>query len=162
MALRLHLFDRRPLCALVALLAGHTSVDPLTVQQPTPELSSASSSRHTHLQQHQQHSRQPQARPLDSSGSGHGTARLAAAVQPLSALHVRGKSGLKHTKQLLDCWLQHPDWPQLTVIGPMPNEQITGAEAKAYMAAPNIHVPHPGKQQGKLSGCVLCLQCQAF
>lgn len=69
-------------------------------------------------------------------------------MQPLSVLHVRGKSGLKHTKQLLDCWLQHPEWPQLTVVGPMPNEQISGADAKKYMAAPNIRVPSPGKQQG--------------
>lgn len=78
-----------------------------------------------------------------------GSVKLAAAVQPLSVLHVRGKSGLKHTKQLLDCWLQHPQWPQLTVIGPMPNEQISGADAKRYMAAPNIRVPKPGKQQGE-------------
>jgi hypothetical protein len=75
-------------------------------------------------------------------------------------LHVRGKSGLKHTKQLLDCWLQHPEWPRLTVIGPMPNEQITGTEAKAYMAAANIHVPQPGKQQGELEWGVSCLLSQ--
>jgi hypothetical protein len=66
-------------------------------------------------------------------------------------LHVRGKSGLKHTKQLLDCWMQHPEWPQLTVIGPMPNEQITGAEARRFMAAPNIHAPNPGKAQGRVA-----------
>jgi hypothetical protein len=42
----------------------------------------------------------------------------------------------------------------------MPNEQITGTEAKAYMAAANIHVPQPGKQQGELEWGVSCLLSQ--
>jgi hypothetical protein len=74
---------------------------------------------------------------------------VAATGQPLRAIHVRGKSGLKHTKQLLDCWLQHPDWPILTVVGPLPNEQISSSEAKRYMAAANVRVPRPGKPNGE-------------
>jgi hypothetical protein len=30
----------------------------------------------------------------------------------------------------------------------MPNEQISGDEARQYMAAPNIHAANPGKAQG--------------
>lgn len=48
--------------------------------------------------------------------------RPAAAVSPIHAdysqvLHVKGKSDLKHTAQLLECWAQHPEFPMLTVIG---------------------------------------------
>ncbi|KAJ1568089.1 hypothetical protein HK405_003676 [Cladochytrium tenue] len=32
-------------------------------------------------------------------------------------LHAYGRSGRKHTRQLLDCWLQHPEWPALDVVG---------------------------------------------
>lgn len=76
------------------------------------------------------------------------TAQFAAAVEPIAALHVRGKSSLKHTKQLLDCWLKHPEWPQLTVLGPMPNEQITLEDTRRYLAAGNIVAPRPGKLAG--------------
>jgi hypothetical protein len=140
---------------LLLLFAGHTSVDPLALlgaNKPSPPVSKKAHPGAT--PQQLEHPRQSKSRPLDSQAASRqqGTGSVAAAVQPLSMLHVRGKSGLKHTKQLLDCWLQHPEWPQLTVIGPMPNEQITGTEAKRYMAAPNIHVPQPGKQQGE---CIL-------
>lgn len=56
------------------------------------------------------------------SRAGH-TAVDPAALSPAGVqdygrfLHVRGKSELKHTAQLLDCWARHPDWPTLTVIG---------------------------------------------
>jgi hypothetical protein len=79
--------------------------------------------------------------------------QLAAAVAPLAALHVRGKSGLKHTKQLLDCWVRHPMWPVLTVVGPMPNEQISGSAARAFMAAANVRVPQPGRARGAWVWC---------
>ena len=31
-------------------------------------------------------------------------------------VHVAGKSGLKHTRELLEAWLAHPEFPRLTVI----------------------------------------------
>jgi len=34
-----------------------------------------------------------------------------------AALHVRGKSELKHTAELLECWSRHKEWPKLTVVG---------------------------------------------
>ena len=40
------------------------------------------------------------------------------ACQPLSyenIVHFRGKSGQRHTKELLDVWARHPEWPQLRV-----------------------------------------------
>lgn len=146
------------------LPAGHTSVDPqalLRTQQSTlstslggavkrPMMLPTTPSALRHQQQQQQ---QPPPVAIATSTAHQNTPPLAAAAAPpLSVLHVRGKSGLKHTKQLLDCWVQHPEWPHLTVVGPMPNEQISGAEAKRFMAAPNIHVPKPGKHQGELRG----------
>jgi hypothetical protein len=43
-------------------------------------------------------------------------------VSPIHAdfsqfLHVKGDSGTKHTAELLECWLQHPEFPLLTIIG---------------------------------------------
>ncbi|KAI9347219.1 hypothetical protein BDR26DRAFT_854761 [Obelidium mucronatum] len=31
--------------------------------------------------------------------------------------HVYGGSGRKSTAQVLDCWMQHHDWPTLTIVG---------------------------------------------
>lgn len=81
------------------------------------------------------------------------TVQLAAAADTVLALHVRGKSSLKHTKQLLDCWLTHREWPKLTVVGPMPNEQITLQQTAEYMGAGNIGVPRAGKFYGEDAGC---------
>jgi hypothetical protein len=40
-----------------------------------------------------------------------------AELRHLGAVHVKGKSGLKHTNQLLECWGKRPDFPRLVVIG---------------------------------------------
>jgi hypothetical protein len=139
-----------PPCANPLAATGHTSIDIQAArQQLAPSSTAAASSIRRHQAVPQQPTAQPAQHPGRAAAAAPGSVKLAAAVQPLSVLHVRGKSGLKHTKQLLDCWIQHPEWPQLTVIGPMPNEQISGAHAKRYMAAPNIRVPNPGKQQGE-------------
>jgi len=140
---------------VLVLRAGHTSIDPWVVVQRTSHTPTTLLSRRKPVQLNQlRHGQHPASKQSSITAAGkidmqRGKAKVAAAVQPLSVLHIRGKSSLKHTKQLLDCWLQHPDWPRLTVVGPMPNEQITGAEAQRYMAAPNIHVPNPGKTQGR-------------
>lgn len=114
--------------------APNTSAQPPTASMPPQQGSAAGT-----MQQPAQH------------GGGDSTAAqqyLAAGVESVTALHIRGKSSLKHTKQLLDCWLTHPEWPKLTVLGPMPNEQITLQETKMYLAAGNTVVPRPGKVTG--------------
>lgn len=52
-------------------------------------------------------------------------------------LHVKGKSGLKHTRQLLECWRERPDLPTLTVVG-----RFSWNEVKDSVKARNI-VLHP-------------------
>ncbi|KAI8614340.1 hypothetical protein BC830DRAFT_1127816 [Chytriomyces sp. MP71] len=32
-------------------------------------------------------------------------------------LHSYGKTGTKSTNRILECWLRHPNWPQLTLVG---------------------------------------------
>jgi len=41
----------------------------------------------------------------------------AALVVQATFLHIKGKSGLKHTTQLLQCWASRPDLPTLTGEG---------------------------------------------
>lgn len=50
-------------------------------------------------------------------------------------LHVKGKSGLKHTRQLLECWGGRPDLPPLHVIG-----RFSWDEVKGVVGARNIHI----------------------
>jgi hypothetical protein len=120
-------------CCLCCWYAGHTSIDPLAFLPGQQHLAAAAGLQET-----------------DSSSSSDSAAimPLAAAAEPVAALHVRGKSSLKHTKQLLDCWLSHPEWPKLTVVGPMPNEQVSLQITKQVMAAGNIAVPRPGRAAG--------------
>jgi hypothetical protein len=54
------------------------------------------------------------------------------------ALHVKGKSGLKHTRQVLECWARHPDLPHLTVIGRELLDGIGDATRAALVAAENV------------------------
>ena len=98
----------------------------------------------------------PTTAPLPSGGAAGGAAGAEALHHKDfdSFLHVRGKSGLKHTAQLLECWARHPEWPRLTVVGPLPNEQVNLTAAKRYLAAKNIVVPRPGVPDG---ACVLLL-----
>eukprot|EP00877_Chromochloris_zofingiensis_P003770 jgi/Chrzof1/13394/Cz07g31120.t1 len=57
------------------------------------------------------------------------------------ALHVKGKSGLKHTEQLLDCWAERPDFPLLTVVGDVSYELQSTQRA---LNASNIRIlPQP-------------------
>jgi hypothetical protein len=54
-------------------------------------------------------------------------------------LHVKGKSGLKHTQQLLSCWRWHPGFPRLTLVG-----QFRYEEYKDFLHLPNIRfLPRP-------------------
>ena len=56
-------------------------------------------------------------------------------------LHVRGKSPLKHTTEIMRCWLSRPDFPHLTVVGDMTMSKIQYNRLKA---AGNIDiVPAP-------------------
>ncbi|KAI8614342.1 hypothetical protein BC830DRAFT_391931 [Chytriomyces sp. MP71] len=32
-------------------------------------------------------------------------------------IHTYGKTGTKSTVQVVECWLQHPEWPQLLIVG---------------------------------------------
>ncbi|KAJ1553157.1 hypothetical protein HK405_008782 [Cladochytrium tenue] len=48
-----------------------------------------------------------------------------------SFLHAYGKSYWKHMYEIIECWLQHPDWPQLDVIGMMSEEQLAKDHAPA-------------------------------
>lgn len=41
------------------------------------------------------------------------------------AIHVKGKSGLKQTRVVLDCWAKHPEWPPLVVVGKASDEELT-------------------------------------
>ena len=56
-----------------------------------------------------------------AGGGARGIERRQAAAHALvrraGAVHVKGKSGLKHTTQLLECWASRPDLPRLVVVG---------------------------------------------
>jgi hypothetical protein len=41
------------------------------------------------------------------------------------AIHVKGKSGLKQTRETLDCWAKHPEWPPLVVVGKATDHDLT-------------------------------------
>jgi glycosyltransferase involved in cell wall biosynthesis len=41
---------------------------------------------------------------------------LAAMSRPMRALHVAGRSEHKGTRQVIDTWERHPEWPELTVV----------------------------------------------
>ncbi len=71
---------------------------------------------------------------MPSTAGGGGPSRGAEQLAPVAlqlqhwpdysqVLHVKGKSGLKHSKQVLECWSQHADFPQLTVIGDNPFDE---------------------------------------
>jgi len=47
--------------------------------------------------------------------------------------HLKGRSGLKHTNQLLECWRSRPELPTLTVVG-----KFSWNEVKESSKAPNI------------------------
>ena len=49
-------------------------------------------------------------------------------------LHVKGKSGLKHTVELLECWGKRPDLPLLHVVG-----RLSWNDVKNVAGARNIH-----------------------
>jgi hypothetical protein len=91
--------------------AGHTAIDPASAPAGAPA----------------------------SEPAAPAAATAAAAAPPLPAspdygsfLHVRGKSELKHTAQLLDCWSRHPEWPTLTVLGCV---ALSGASRGTVMPA---------------------------
>jgi hypothetical protein len=56
-------------------------------------------------------------------------------LRSLGAVHVKGKSGLKHTRQLLECWGKRPDLPRLVVIGKLTLQE---ARAGGALRSPNV------------------------
>lgn len=58
-----------------------------------------------------------------------------------SVLHVKGRSGLKHTTQLLECWASDPQLPMLTVVGGLLPQQA--AAARDAMRNGNLAVLPP-------------------
>ena len=58
-------------------------------------------------------------------------------------LHVKGKSGLKHTRELLRCWGGRRDLPPLHVVG-----RFTWDEVQDVVGAPNI-ILYPNVSGGK-------------
>ena len=63
-------------------------------------------------------------------------------------LHVKGKSGLKHSRQVLECWATHPSWPLLTVVGDVPWGE---RETQAVINLTNVFItprPHPPSEPG--------------
>jgi glycosyltransferase involved in cell wall biosynthesis len=59
--------------------------------------------------------------------------KKAAQAQAPPFLHVKGKSGLKHTRELLECWAKRPELPLLHAVG-----RFAWAEVEAAASAPNI------------------------
>ncbi len=45
-----------------------------------------------------------------------GAGAVAALCRPMRALHVAGRSEHKGTRQVIDAWSRHPEWPHLTVV----------------------------------------------
>lgn len=134
------------------MLTGHTSLDPAAVAALAARDRSGGSNvawplaRPPPQQQEQQPA--PAAQSAPDMSTSPDVNRLLAGPDYNRFLHVRGKSSLKHTHQLLDCWARHPEWPTLTVVGPLPNPQVSISDARRFMAAPNIQVPYPGKPNG--------------
>jgi len=58
-----------------------------------------------------------------------------AQLRSVGALHVKGKSGLKHTAQLLRCWGGRPDLPRLVVVGEL---SLKEAREGGALRAPNV------------------------
>lgn len=57
-------------------------------------------------------------------------------------LHVKGRSGLKHTRQLLECWRERPDLPTLTVVGRFSwNEVKDSVKARNMVLYPKVCGP---------------------
>uniref|UniRef100_A0A383W5Q1 Glycosyl transferase family 1 domain-containing protein n=1 Tax=Tetradesmus obliquus TaxID=3088 RepID=A0A383W5Q1_TETOB len=118
---------------------GHTSSDVLVTsgqQQQQQQQQQEQQQQQQQQQQEQQKEQQEQHRP----------AKVAADYSQF--LHVRGKSGLKHSRELLDCWLKHPEFPLLTVVGNSPTDE---PQTQKVLKASNIQLlPKPGvgaKQQ---------------
>jgi hypothetical protein len=98
--------------------------------------------------------------------------------EPLRALHVRGKSGLKHTAELLACWFEKsrgegggggstpstttaPSWPMLDMVGPLPNPQVPESLARRYLAA-NVRLPLEQRAPGPAGGGSAAPQLASF
>jgi glycosyltransferase involved in cell wall biosynthesis len=83
--------------------------------------------------------------------SGDVTAQLLSAVAGNNpqgyAIHVKGKSGLKQTKVVLDCWAQHPEFPTLVVVGKASKEELSPS---ARAAQNIIYYPPLPREDGKL------------
>eukprot|EP00877_Chromochloris_zofingiensis_P001675 jgi/Chrzof1/11508/UNPLg00441.t1 len=62
------------------------------------------------------------------------------------ALHVKGKCGLKHTQQLIECWADRPDFPLLTVVGDVTYE--LQSRQRALNARNMRFIPQPAASHG--------------
>ncbi|KAJ3008017.1 UNVERIFIED_CONTAM: hypothetical protein HDU68_003263 [Siphonaria sp. JEL0065] len=55
---------------------------------------------------------------VDDGNQVLGAKRVSRLKQDFSQfLHIHGTSGRKHTRELYNCWKEHPEWPKLTIIG---------------------------------------------
>lgn len=63
---------------------------------------------------------------------------IPAAGRPVSALHIAGRSPYKGTKLVLDLWMEHPEWPKLTIVQRRIDEQSEFYEKSSVR--PNIDV----------------------
>ncbi|KAI9349636.1 hypothetical protein BDR26DRAFT_852507 [Obelidium mucronatum] len=105
---------------------------------------------------------------LEDSQQVLGAKRFAEIKQDFNQfLHVQGKSGRKHTREMYNCWKEHNDWPKLTIIGnqnktkyetdlptigPMPDNiqvftHLNVEELRSIQASIGIHVC-PSSQEG--------------
>ncbi|KAJ1565143.1 hypothetical protein HK405_013053, partial [Cladochytrium tenue] len=53
--------------------------------------------------------------------------------------HSYGHSGRKHTRQLIECWLEHPEFPHLTIVGHTPPEDIVKEHRDTLLRLADAH-----------------------
>ncbi|KAJ1538707.1 hypothetical protein HK405_013551, partial [Cladochytrium tenue] len=53
--------------------------------------------------------------------------------------HGYGHSGRKQTRQLIECWLEHPEFPTLTVVGNTPPEDLIREHSDALRRLASAH-----------------------
>ncbi|KAJ1536954.1 hypothetical protein HK405_014932, partial [Cladochytrium tenue] len=79
-----------------------------------------------------------------------------------SFLHAFGKSPRKHTVEVIQCWLRHPDWPTLTVVGSFTSDSMFAHVPGAPAEPPaNIRMlpfvePHELRTIARTHGVHLC------
>jgi hypothetical protein len=86
----------------------------------------------------------------------HAHSTTASQLDPPPPCAAAGKSGLKHTRQLLECWKRHPRLPHLTIVGdltPNPDEMQWVHEAPNMKAYPAIRRQGDDVGAADVGGC---------